>query len=110
MENLMILSKSKLMRGLQCPKLLWLTIHKPDLEEDSNEAQQLQFDEGNEVGELARKLEGKGVMIDCEYWEYEKAAQMTSDYIKNGEKLIYCHQDTLAMVEVVKWLMGTVDK
>jgi predicted RecB family nuclease len=84
-----ILSKSKLMQGLQCEKLLWLSLNEPELQTEVSDSQQMQFDEGNEVGELARKLEGKGVMIDNEYWDYVGAAKKTQEYIENGEKLIF---------------------
>jgi hypothetical protein len=30
-----ILSKSRYCRGLQCPKILWLDAHKPELRDDS---------------------------------------------------------------------------
>ena len=59
-----VLSKSKLMLGIQCEKLLWLTLNMPEASASTSVSTQMQFDEGNEVGELARKLEGKGDLIE----------------------------------------------
>src|SRR4051812_44369315 len=39
----------------QCPRRLWLEIHKPELREDSD-ATRASFDVGHTVGELARQL------------------------------------------------------
>lgn len=49
------LSKSKLLAYRQCPKRLWLEIHQPARRTDSTDAQ-ARFDQGHEVGELARSL------------------------------------------------------
>ena len=59
-------SKSKLMACLQCPKRLWLEIHRPELEEVSA-ATQAAFAVGHTVGAVARQLydpKGKGTLID----------------------------------------------
>lgn len=83
------LSKSKLMRGLQCDRSLWLTIHKPELEPQTDKATQKQFDEGNEVGAKAREIEGNGLLIDNEYWDYSGAHKRTQEAIANGTTPIY---------------------
>ncbi len=101
-----ILSKSKLMRGVQCPKSLWLTIHRPELEPKVDTATQMQFDEGNEVGDLARQHEGNGALIDNDYWDYDGAHQATQDVIKFGEKIIFeasfQFQDLFARADILK--------
>jgi predicted RecB family nuclease len=84
-----ILSKSKLMDGLQCEKKLWLLKNKPDLEAEVSAATQMQFDEGNEVGVLAQEHFGKGVVVDCDYWDYDQAVKLTSAFIKAGETTIF---------------------
>lgn len=56
------LSKSKLMAYRQCPKRLWLEVHRPDLREDSA-ATQASFAVGHQVGDIAQRLydpKGKG--------------------------------------------------
>ena len=59
-------SKSKLLAFRQCPKRLWLEIHRPDLREDSA-ATQASFQVGHQVGDIARRIydpEGLGALID----------------------------------------------
>lgn len=59
------LSKSRLLLHRQCPKRLWLKVHRPELEEidDGNQAR---FATGTYVGEVAQRLYPDGVMIDGE--------------------------------------------
>lgn len=49
------LSKSRLLAYRQCPKRLWLEIHAPELKVESEQAR-FRFDQGQEVGDLARFL------------------------------------------------------
>lgn len=57
------LSKSRLLLHRQCPKRLWLKLHRPELEEvgDGNQAR---FATGTYVGEVAQQLHPDGVLID----------------------------------------------
>lgn len=84
-----ILSKSRLMEGFQCEKRLWLKLYRPELETPTDTATQLSFDEGNEVGELARDHFGKGQLIDNKYWDYDGATLTTENLIKSGTKTIF---------------------
>lgn len=62
------LSKTKLLAYRQCPKRLWLEIHRPELRQDSA-GTQANFDAGHEVGRIARQLydpHGKGQLIDLQ--------------------------------------------
>ncbi len=52
-------------------------------------AQQAIFDTGNEVGNLARDLFPNGHLIDCEYYELDKALDDTKKAIDNGLNTIY---------------------
>jgi hypothetical protein len=49
------LSKSKLLAYRQCPKRLWLELHRQDLRQDSAAAQ-ASFTVGHQVGDIARRL------------------------------------------------------
>lgn len=60
------LSKTRLLAYRQCPKRLWLEIHRPELRQDSTTTQ-ASFNAGHEVGRVARRLydpAGKGQLID----------------------------------------------
>lgn len=62
----MMLSKSKLIAWRQCPKRLWLEVHKPQLRQDSAGVT-ASFDAGNEIGEVAREIydpHGAGTTLD----------------------------------------------
>jgi hypothetical protein len=64
------LSKSKILAFLQCPKRLWLEVHRRTLLKDSA-ATEASYASGHQIGEIAQKLygpEGGGTLID---WEAE---------------------------------------
>lgn len=56
------LSKSKLLAHRQCPKRLWLQTYRPELGDQSSSA--AVFSLGHDVGEVARSLHPKGVLIE----------------------------------------------
>ena len=58
-----LLSKSKYLTGLQCPKLLWVQINDPKRLSQIDLATQFIFDQGHFVGELAKKLFSEGVDV-----------------------------------------------
>lgn len=73
------LSKSKLMAFRQCPRRMWLEIHKPELAEISAGAK-ARFVVGDEVGALARKLfdpKAQGTLVNPRLDGYQTAVQRT---------------------------------
>lgn len=76
-------SKSKLMALRQCPKRLWLEIHRPELREDSAETE-ASFRIGFQVGEVAQRIydpEGRGVVIDVQNEGFERALARSSELL-----------------------------
>ncbi len=59
------LSKSRLQAFRQCPKRLWLSVHRPELLEISEDAER-RFQIGFQVGDVARSLHPDGVLIEGE--------------------------------------------
>ena len=55
------LSKSKIMDGLQCPRLLWLEVHDPERVQQPPSTERI-FAMGHEVGRLAQELNPGGVL------------------------------------------------
>ena len=55
-----LLSKTRLMRGYQCLKGIFLTVHHKELEAPISSDLQAIFDQGNMVGAEARKRYPKG--------------------------------------------------
>jgi len=83
------LSKSKLMAFRQCPKRLWLEIHRPELREDSS-ATQASFAVGHQVGDIAQRLydpKGKGALIDPQAEGFEAAFARTQDLLKSNQPI-----------------------
>ena len=85
------LSKSKLLAFRQCPKRLWLEVHRPELREDS-EATEARFQTGYEVGAIARRIydpEGRGATIDVDAEGYEGAFARTAGLIAESKEPIF---------------------
>ncbi len=56
------LSKSRITAGLQCGKRLWLTVHRPELEAYTPDAQRRSA-AGHAIGDIARELYPGGVLV-----------------------------------------------
>ena len=83
------LSKSKLMAFRQCPKRLWLEIHKPELREYSAAAQ-TRFQVGYQVGDIARRLydpEDTGMLLDAQTDGYEPTFARTQELIRGNRPI-----------------------
>ncbi|MFN3454601.1 MAG: DUF2779 domain-containing protein [Pseudobdellovibrio sp.] len=84
-----LLSKSRLMRGYQCLKSIYLTIHNKMLEPPVTPDLQAIFDQGNAVGAEARKKYPHGVMVDNPAWDFFGALKKTRDLLKNETEVIF---------------------
>ncbi len=85
-----ILSKSTFLYGCQCPKRLWLHKHRPDLRDAMDEEQQAIFQQGTNVGMLARELFPGGVDASpATPYLYQQSVADTARYIKEGQTIIY---------------------
>jgi hypothetical protein len=80
-----ILSKSKYMNGLQCPKLFWISVNDKKRIPEVDEAKQKLFDEGHIVGGFAKKLFPKG--IDIEDKDFSKNLEETKKLLKENKPL-----------------------
>ena len=83
------LSKSKLLAYRQCPKRLWLEVHRPEMQADSV-ATQVSFAVGNQVGDIARQLydpKGKGVLIDPQSDGFEAAFSRTKELLQSTQPI-----------------------
>jgi hypothetical protein len=84
------LSKSKIIAFRQCPKRLWLTIHKPELCDDS--ASEMVYQIGHQVGEVARRIydpEGNGVTIDLNVLDHGAALARSAELLAAGQSPIF---------------------
>ncbi len=79
------LSKSKILAYRQCPKRLWLEIHKPELRDDSSS--EVVFAIGNRVGEVARQAfdpQGNGAFIDIGALGHSEAIRQSATLLAEG--------------------------
>lgn len=86
----MTLSKTDFLSGLQCPRHLWWRRHEPDaVELQPDKVLQDLFDQGNQVGELARAQFANGVLIDRRRGQFNEAVQRTADAIAGGAEVVF---------------------
>lgn len=103
------ISKSSYIRGLKCPKSLWLHFNRPEVRDEITEARQKVFDTGHQVGMLAQKLFPGGVDASRgEPANYTENIAFTRALIDSGAPAIYeaafgdgetlCYLDILARI------------
>ena len=84
------LSKSSFIKGLQCDKYLYLHKNNYKLKDPLKHSTQAVFDQGNQIGLLARSLFPNGV--DCSpstHFKIIESVKKTTNFIENGENIIY---------------------
>ncbi len=97
------LSKSRFLAGLQCLKQQWWRVHEPDAPELVPDAkQQVIFDRGTEVGELACQYVPGGVQIDFDPRDRDGAVDATREAMQEGASAIYeaCFEEDDVFVAV----------
>lgn len=100
------LSKSKLLAFRQCPRRLWLEIHRPKLRDDSA-ATQASFAVGHQVGDIARQLydpKGKGALIDPQAEGFEAAFARTQALLQSAQPIFeagFRAEGALALADVM---------
>ena len=84
------LSKSTFMYGCQCPKRLWLHKFMPQVRDEMSAGQAAIFQQGTDVGMLARVLFPGGVDASpATNFDYQQSVADTARYIAEGQKVIY---------------------
>lgn len=84
-----LLSKTKIMRGFQCLKSIYLTIHYKELEPPVTADLQAIFDQGNLVGAEARKKYPNGVLVENPAWDFFGALKKTRELLKDETEVIF---------------------
>src|SRR3989440_400541 len=84
------LSKSRFVTGCQCHKLLWWTVHEPDARElQPDKVLQDLFDQGRQVGEVARTRYPGGVLIDLPHHAGAERVAATRQALEAGAPAIF---------------------
>src|SRR5258705_2996266 len=90
MPDIIGLSKSRVMAGLQCHKLLWWMVHEPEAPELALDGQtQAVMDRGSHVGEVARRYVPGGVAIELPYNAYAERVALTRQTVDAGAPAVY---------------------
>jgi hypothetical protein len=100
-----MLSKSKIMRGKQCHKSLWLYKHQPELRQISA-GQEAIFQAGTDIGLLAQDLFPGGVdATEGQNYPNKQCAARTLELIEQGVDVIYeatfIFDDVLVAIDVL---------
>ncbi len=102
------LSKSRFMKGLQCPLQLWWAV-RTDLEPDPiTETTRARFAIGHRVGELAQRRFPGGVLVTEDHLHHGAAVASTRRALDEGADAIYeaafVHHGTKVRVDVLRRL------
>lgn len=81
-----MLSKSRYLNGLQCPRLLWVASNEPKKIPEPDAATQHIFDQGHLVGALAKKLFPRGLDVPTD--DFLRNIAMTEGFLQ-GEKPLF---------------------
>ena len=82
----MNLSKSKYVRGLQCPKMLWMDKYMPEQAHENPNLEAI-FATGNIVGDLAMQYFGEYDLVDFDLG-IDSMLRQTQKFINNGSRNI----------------------
>src|SRR5216117_4436226 len=101
------LSKSRFTSGLQCHKKLWWEVHEPDaIELQPDKVLQDLFDQGRQVGELARTRYPGGVLIDLPHDARAERVAATRKLLDAGAPAIFeatfIADDTFVAIDVLE--------
>ncbi|MBN1546224.1 MAG: DUF2779 domain-containing protein [Syntrophaceae bacterium] len=83
-KDLPLLSKSRFLAGLQCQLRLWYQCYNRELATPVSPMQQVLFDTGHRVGQMATRRYPGGALIEEDYMHHEAAIQTTLDAIKDS--------------------------
>ena len=83
------LSKSLILKGLQCPKALWLAKNPPDFAFPPQPDLEAKFRAGTEVGILAQQLFPGGIEVPYEGLSVPAQLARTKQLIDSGAQVIY---------------------
>ncbi len=84
MKNEIGLSKSKYCKGIQCPKILWLDMNRPELATPLDPAV---METGNRVGEIARSYFGEYKLVTYDT-DKERMVEETRQMLTLGDGII----------------------
>lgn len=97
-------SKSKFLWGSQCRKLLWVAYSAKDEIPEPDAAQQAIFDQGHEVGALAKSLYPGGIEVSAAATDFRQVLQNSLEAAKVRKPLFeagFVHNGGFARVDIL---------
>lgn len=109
------LSKTKIMAGMQCPKNLFLQVYNKKLAAPISPQEQMIFDQGNLVGQLAQKeFKTKTALVNTAYWDFKGALKKTEEFIDKGREHIFeasfSYKGIFARVDILQKVESSKDE
>src|SRR5271169_1095870 len=99
------LSKSLFLRGLQCPKSLYLHKYRPELRDEISDDQRALFRTGIDVGRYAQQLFPGGIEVPYDETSHTAQLEMTQAEIDKGTTTLYeaafSHDDVFVKVDIL---------
>ena len=83
------LSKSLILKGMQCQRALWLAKHPPDFNFPANPEKEALLAAGIEVGRLARELFPGGALVPFGELSISEQIAYTRELVEGGAAVIY---------------------
>jgi hypothetical protein len=83
------LSKTLFLKGVQCPKALYLNKYHPELKDEISDEKVNLFKSGTEVGLLAQQLFPGGIEIPYEGLSHQEQLEETQKAIGDGVQVLY---------------------
>jgi hypothetical protein len=106
-----LLSKTKILKGYQCLKNIYLTIHNPELESPITPDKQAIFDQGNRVGQKTREHFPGGTLVDFPPWDFVGSLSKTKELISQDTTILYEaafeYNGTYARVDILQFSKET---
>src|SRR3989344_4371496 len=103
-----ILTKSKYILGLECPRHLWITFNHPEKIRKVTLAEEFKFSEGDKVGQLAKTLFSDGIDLPVE--NYSENLQQTKGAMKKGRPLFeagFAFENCFSRADIIEVKSGT---
>lgn len=82
-----MISKTSFLSGSQCPKLLWKKLNQPEDFPAVTEAKQVIFDQGHQIGELAKSLYPGGIEVGQGVVQRRAVLTETDEFLGQGVPL-----------------------
>ena len=98
-----LLTKSKYLNGLQCPKYLWVKLNEPDRIPRFDESMLYRFNQGHLVGEFAKKLFPDGINIPAD--DFKINLKQTEELLKERKPLFEAGimvDNTFSRIDILK--------